>query len=80
MWDYSERSDDLASGAAAFRIGSRTIERAGHVFHPPRAPEFEAGFRRSVVVGSRLLLLSDAGILSTALVAPGPGDFVSLRG
>ena len=37
-------------------------------------------FARSVVVGSRLLLISEVGVLSTFLGAPGPGAFVRYGG
>ena len=37
-------------------------------------------FDRSVVVGSRLLLLSDAGVLSTFTGAPGPGQYLAYGG
>jgi hypothetical protein len=77
---YGENFDEERSFASAFRIGPTAIEPVAHVFHPPRAEGYADPFRRSVVVGSRLLLLSDAGVLSTAVSAPGPGDFVSLRG
>jgi hypothetical protein len=34
-------------------------------------------FRRAVVVGDRLVLVSDSGVASTPVAAPAPAPFVS---
>ena len=48
---------------------------------PPASDELlGTTFARSLVLGGRLLLLSDAGVLSTSVAAPGPGDFVRYPG
>jgi hypothetical protein len=73
---------DPFAGAVGFRIDrAGGIAEVGRMSHPAFA-RYGGGiaYERSVVVGSRLLLLSDAGVLATSLAAPGPGAFVRYGG
>jgi len=65
------------AGAHAFRVDRAGIAEVARFPHPPASEALATTFGRSLVVGGRLLLLSDAGVLSTSLAAPGPGDFVA---
>ena len=69
------------AGSLAFRVdrASRIVE-AGKVPHPAPNPFGDLSFERAVVAGGRLLLLSQAGVLSTRLSAPGPGEFLAYDG
>jgi len=53
---------------------------AGRMAHPGFDRFGGLAYDRAVVVGERLLLLSDRGVLATSLAAPGPGEFTSYRG
>jgi hypothetical protein len=68
---------DGFAGSLAFRVDrAGGIVEAGRIAHPA-LDRFDVGaYDRAVVVGSRLVLLSSAGVLSTVLGAPGPGQFV----
>jgi len=76
-----ERDPEAAAfaGAIAFRVDrAGGVQEVARFPHPPPAGDdpWTPVFARSLVVGGRLLLLSDRGLLSTSLAAPGPGDFV----
>ena len=69
------------AGAVAFRVErAGGIQEAARFPHPPVGELAGTTFARSLVVGGRLLLLSDSGVLSTSPAAPGPGDFVRYPG
>ncbi len=78
---YTADFERLAfAGALAFRIGrSDGIAEAAQLAHPSFDRFGDLGYERSVVIGGRLLLLSDAGVLSTFAAAPGPGEFLRFR-
>jgi hypothetical protein len=79
---YEPNFDGTAfAGSLAFRVdrASRIVE-AGKVPHPAPNPFGDLSFERAVVAGGRLLLLSQAGVLSTQLSAPGPGQFLAYEG
>jgi hypothetical protein len=48
--------------------------------HPARTAFSDVAFDRSVVMGGRLVLVSQEGVLSTFLGAPGPGQFTAFGG
>jgi uncharacterized secreted protein with C-terminal beta-propeller domain len=69
------------SGAIAFRVTrAGGVQEAARLPHPPQSSGYAGLFDRSVVIGDRLLELSDAGVLSTSVAEPGPGDFVAYGG
>jgi hypothetical protein len=73
---YDATSADFA-GSLSFRIDRASgIVEAGRIAHPALEGFDPYAYDRAVVVGSRLVLLSNAGVLSTFLGAPGPGQFV----
>ena len=78
---YTADFERLAfAGALAFRIGRADgIAEAAQLAHPSFDRFGDLGYERSVVIGGRLLLLSDAGVLSTFAAAPGPGEFLRFR-
>ena len=69
------------AGSLAFRV-NRTdeITEIAQLAHPRFDRFGDLGYERSVVVGGRLLLLSSAGVLSTFVSAPGPGEFLRFAG
>jgi uncharacterized secreted protein with C-terminal beta-propeller domain len=67
-------------GSLALRVDGGKIAEAGRIAHPTLEAFGVTGYDRAVVVGSRLLLVSQAGLLSTFLSAPGPGRFVAFEG
>jgi len=72
---------DPFSGALAFKIDrAGGIVEAGRMAHPGFDRFGGLAYDRAVVVGERLLLLSDRGVLATSLAAPGPGEFTSYSG
>ena len=75
-YDFSDGSSDFG-GSIALRVArAGGIAEAGSMPHPA-IDDFDLyAYDRAVVVGSRLLLLSNAGVLSTFLASPGPGQFV----
>ena len=69
---FTSRDAGTFAGAAAFRV-----DRAGGI---QRVATIDAGdepFSRSLVLGDRLLLVSNAGVLSTAVAAPAQGAFTA---
>jgi hypothetical protein len=72
LYRYSDAAED--AGAVGFRVDRANGIQAAARFDHPAGGTF--GFDRSVVVGDRLLLLSEEGMLSTPVAAPGAGDFV----
>jgi hypothetical protein len=74
---FSRDAGTHFAGSIALRVdGAGGIVEAGRIAHPALNAFAEVSYDRAVVVGSRLLLLSQAGVLSTFLGAPGPGQFV----
>jgi hypothetical protein len=70
------------AGALGFKIDrAGGIVEAGRMAHPA-FERFGGGiaYERAVVVGDKLLLLSESGVLATALAAPGPGEFLRYGG
>ena len=79
---YDENYERTAfAGSLAFRV-TRTggIAEVAQLAHPRFERFGDIGYERSVVVGGRLLLLSSAGVLSTFVGAPGPGQFLRFAG
>jgi hypothetical protein len=76
VFQYAEDYvDGVFSGALAFRVDrAGGIQEAARFTHPRGVGDV---FRRSLVIGDRLLLVSDRGVLSTPAAAPGAGDFVA---
>ena len=72
--------DQLFGGAAAFRVdragGVQPAQRVGHPFRDGYAPPF----RRALVVGDRLVLVSDEGVASTPVAGQGPALFLRYTG
>jgi hypothetical protein len=79
---YGEDFNGTAfAGSLAFRVDrANGIAEAGAVSHPSLGRFGPLSFDRAVVAGGRLLLLSQAGVLSTRLSAPGPGEFLAYEG
>ena len=66
------------SGAVALKVDrAGGIVEAGRMTHPGLDRFGELAYDRAVVVGPRLLLLSDRGVLATSLAAPGRGEFAA---
>jgi hypothetical protein len=75
---YSQDFEDTAfAGSLAYRVDRAGIAPVAQIGHPSRAAFGGPSFDRSVVMGGRLLLVSQEGVLSTFLNAPGPGRFVA---
>jgi hypothetical protein len=75
-YDFWDGSSDFG-GSLTFHVDrAGGIVEAGRIAHPVLDGFDPYAYDRSVVVGSRLVLLSNAGVLSTFLGAPGPGQFV----
>ncbi|MGH2969422.1 MAG: beta-propeller domain-containing protein, partial [Solirubrobacteraceae bacterium] len=73
---YTRNFEDTAfAGALAFRVDATGIHEAARFAHPSAPRSLDGMFSRSLVLGGRLLLLSDSGVLSTPVAAPGPGEF-----
>jgi hypothetical protein len=66
-------------GAMGFRVTATAIAPGLHIPHPSEEgnDEYVPAFRRAVVVGDRLVLVSDSGVASTPVAAPAPAPFVS---
>jgi hypothetical protein len=72
---------DPFSGALALKVDrAGGITEAGRMAHPGFERFGGLAYERAVVVGGRLLLLSDEGVLATSLAAPGPGEFAAYGG
>ena len=78
-YDFTTGNTRFA-GSLALRVDRSGIRSVAGIAHPARADFPMLSFDRSVVVGSRLLLLSDAGVLSTFTGAPGPGQYLAYGG
>jgi Beta propeller domain len=76
---YAEKGGSFA-GALAFTVDRAGIADAGRMAHPAFERFGRLSYDRAVVVGGRLLLLSEEGVLATALAAPGPGEFMRYGG
>ena len=79
VFQYTADYDGIAfAGAVLYRVdafgGLQELSRVGN---PTREP---SPFDRSVVVGDRLLLLWNDGVVSTPLAAPGHGDVLRFGG
>ena len=74
--------DDLTfAGAFAFSVDRAAgIAEVGRMRHPALERIGGFAYERAVVVGERLLLLSEDGVLATSLAAPGPGEFARYGG
>jgi uncharacterized secreted protein with C-terminal beta-propeller domain len=69
------------AGSLAFRVTRKEgIVETAQLAHPRFERFGDMGYERSVVAGGRLLLLSSAGVLSTFVDAPGPGEFLRFAG
>ena len=79
---YDENYEQTAfAGSLAFRVTrAGGIAEVAQLAHPRFERFGDLGYERSVVVGGRLLLLSSAGVLSTFVGAPGPGQFLRFAG
>jgi hypothetical protein len=64
-------------GSLALSVDRTGIDPLARIDHPALDRFAELSYDRAVVVGPRLLLLSEAGVLSTFLFAPGPGQFAA---
>jgi beta propeller domain-containing protein len=75
-YDFENGASDFAGSIALHVDRAGGITEAARIAHPALDEFFELSYDRAAVVGSRLLLLSQAGVLSTFVGAPGPGQFV----
>jgi hypothetical protein len=66
-------------GALGFRVTSTGITQVARITHPI-VTDWRPAYRRSVVVGDRLVLVSDAGVASTPVVAPADAPLVTFPG
>jgi hypothetical protein len=72
---------DPFSGAFALKVDrAGGIVEAGRMTHPGFDRFGGLAYDRAVVVGRRLLLLSQQGVLATSLAAPGPGESTAYGG
>jgi hypothetical protein len=77
---YVENGGSFA-GSLAFTVDrAGGIAEAGRMAHPAFERFGQPAYERAVVVGERLLLLSEGGVLATPLAAPGAGEFVRYGG
>jgi hypothetical protein len=65
------------SGAIGFHVGRGGIAEAGRVAHP--GPRSGRGIARSLVVGDRLLTVSDGGVMASPLATLGSGAWLAFR-
>ena len=78
--------DSVSPGAAFGGMLAYRVSRAGALSQVARiaSPGFgvDTGstFSRAIVVGSRLLLVSDSSVLTTFVAAPGPGEITAYGG
>jgi hypothetical protein len=72
-----EKYDDARGfgGAAGFRVTRAGIEALPRI-EAPRQEGYEVPFRRAVVIGDRLVLVADTGVMATSVAAPAPAPFV----
>ena len=61
-------------GAVAFRVGDRAVTEAARITHPGSTP-----IQRSLVVGERLLTVSQVGLATNDLSSLADGGFVPFR-
>jgi hypothetical protein len=72
---------DPFGGSVALKVDrAGGIAEAGRIAHPGFERFGALAYDRAIVVGERLLLLSDQGLLATSLAAPGAGEFVRYAG
>jgi hypothetical protein len=73
---YSADFGDTAfGGMVAYRVdGAGVLSQAARIASPGFGIDSGSTFSRAAVVGSRLLLISDAHVLTTFVAAPGPGQ------
>jgi hypothetical protein len=76
---YSEDYEEIAlAGAVLYRVDAfGGLQELSRIDNPTTV---RSAFDRSLVVGGRLLLLWDDGVLSTPLSAPGHGDVLRFPG
>jgi hypothetical protein len=75
------RGDPLFAGTLALRVDrAGGIAEVARIAHPSLDAFPDLAYDRAVVAGGRLLLLSAAGVLSTFVHAPGPGQFLRYGG
>jgi Beta propeller domain len=69
------RDRDGFGGAAGFRVTAAGIDPLPRIAHPAEGG-YPLAFRRAMVVGDRLVLVSDTGVMSTSLAAPATAPLV----
>ncbi len=76
---YSDKADGSQgfSGAIGFRVDRSGIGEVGRVSHPAGAQGYVAQIRRSIVLGPKLLTVSDGGLLASPLDTLAGGSFVA---
>ncbi len=76
---YAQAPEDTTfGGSVVYRVDRAAgIAPVAQIAHPSRSAFDSLAFDRSVVMGRRLLLVSQRGVLSTFLNAPGPGQFAA---
>jgi hypothetical protein len=73
---YGERPEDTFAGAVGFRVDPAAgIDEIGRVQH--EGGDYPPPIRRSLVVGDRLLTVSDGGVLASALDTLAPVGFAA---
>jgi hypothetical protein len=73
-----ERDGERFTGAIGFHAGAKGIDEAGRVTHP-ESSGFPPAIRRALVVGDRLLTVSDVGIRSSRLDTLGDVAFAAFE-